>query len=894
MDNQEAHIQTDPVKTAKCPNCGGDVVVEGKASFSQTKCPACGKEFTVPAQFGHFLLLKMMGHGGMGGVFLGHDQMLDRQVAIKVMLKSLGDDPKFVERFQREAQAAAKLNHPNIAQIYSFGQEHGQPYIAMELVSGGALDKMMEKEPGKLDPAFVMKVGSQLASGLSVAAESGLVHGDVKPENVLFDAAGNAKLVDFGLAAMQGDSQEIWGTPYYISPEKVRRQPIDFRADIYSLGGTLYHALTGVPPFEGSDAAAVVKARFNGPPKKPSEVRHDLPKELDEIITRMLEVEPSRRYPTYESLLGDINRYLAKAGPVRNLTGKQGHKIILKGKIGHSITGVTNATVSGLVAEPLSNGAPLGGETPAPTNVGAMVGAVVGGIILLILLVVGGLGWYVHHSHVVEARTHQLQIVDKQAEARRAIAGTIKSTHDFEDNFRELCDKSIREVRETSDRIAKLLPAETAALLVPPPPAALVEALAPPVATNAAPAAATNAIPAAASTTNAAPVAAAAPVVPVARRIVKEYDPADPDAVKPAEPKPAEPAAQVPASAEPSAEPAPEEKKVEIPPCVAKIQDLWMDAYVCSTAVIRIHNALASLAMDAAQADSLKTEDLPTTEALGRLSQSLVERFEAIKGQSDVSAAQRKAGVIKSKAKTILDSTLREIKRAHDKVEADKKAAEEAAAAKAAAEKAAAEHKALVDSEVARVTSKYQGLTTTLLKHLDWALADKQLRGMRGELETAEGRSALDTYVMAIDFMQGLHKYFIKNIGGFTFKNGFMATNVNEKTFMFYKAATRPGVPPTVNTVTWDSFYSKHPGRLNELFIEFVELGRDRHHLGLMEWSEHMMGAALTLRTLYADQPSAAPRAEALVKKAVKDFTPCERHAVKLFPDLKFDAVPAE
>ncbi len=114
-----------------------------------------------------------------------------------------------------------------------------------------------------------MRVGQQVADALALAAESGLVHGDVKPENVLFDADGNAKLVDFGLAAMQGDSDEIWGTPFYISPEKVRRQKIDYRADIYSLGGTLYHVLTGVPPFDGPDPTAVVKARFEGPPKKP-------------------------------------------------------------------------------------------------------------------------------------------------------------------------------------------------------------------------------------------------------------------------------------------------------------------------------------------------------------------------------------------------------------------------------------------------------------------------------------------------------------------------------------------------------------------------------------------------------------------------------------------------
>ena len=248
-----------------------------------------------PADFGHFLLEKELGHGGMGGVYLARDKMLDRKVAIKVMLKELGSDPTFVERFQREAQAAARLNHPNIAQIYSFGQEQGMPYIAMELVPGGSLDKDMEENPGSLDVVRVMRIGQQMVDALALAAEQGLVHGDVKPENVLYAEDGTAKLVDFGLAAMQGDSNEIWGTPYYISPEKCRRQKIDFRADIYSLGGTLYHALTGQPPFEGEDANAVVRARFEGAPPKPSEVRADVPPEVDAIIMRMLELEPAMR-----------------------------------------------------------------------------------------------------------------------------------------------------------------------------------------------------------------------------------------------------------------------------------------------------------------------------------------------------------------------------------------------------------------------------------------------------------------------------------------------------------------------------------------------------------------------------------------------------------------------
>ena len=197
---------------------------------------------------------------------------------------------------------------------------------------------------------------------------------------VLFDADGNAKLVDFGLAAMQGESNEIWGTPYYISPEKVRRQKIDYRADIYSLGGTLYHALTGVAPFEGEDATEVVKARFNGPPKKPSEVRPDLPPEVDPIIMRMLEVEPSMRYPTYQSLLGDFKRFLSKAGPAK--TSKMtSPKVKIKGtKINMKLTADEKAPAPMDVAdlEPIDGEEVDGKKGMNPL---AIVGMVAGGVV---------------------------------------------------------------------------------------------------------------------------------------------------------------------------------------------------------------------------------------------------------------------------------------------------------------------------------------------------------------------------------------------------------------------------------------------------------------------------------------------------------------------------------
>ena len=436
-----------------------------------------------PADFGHFVLEKELGHGGMGGVYLARDKMLDRRVGIKVMLKSLGADPKFVERFQREAQAAARLNHPNIAQIYSFGQEQGMPYIAMELVPGGSLDKEMEANPGTLDVVHVMRVGQQVADALALAAESGLVHGDVKPENVLFDSDGNAKLVDFGLAAMQGDSDEIWGTPYYISPEKVRRQKIDYRADIYSLGGTLYHVLTGVPPFDGPDPTAVVKARFEGPPKNPSELRPDIPPEVDAIIMRMLELEPSMRYPTYQSLLGDFKRYLAKAGPVKT-TKTSAPKLKFKGakpKMSLSATGSGNtASLDGEVADlqPIGD---LDGEEEEKKSmgVGAMVGLVAGGVVLLVLLVAGGLWWYMSSVAAEKEERNEQMIAEKQAKARQSIQKTIKTVQEDYADFHKFVLQSDAVVSQTVEAVQKVVPEElkdAAAEILSPPSSPAIEA----------------------------------------------------------------------------------------------------------------------------------------------------------------------------------------------------------------------------------------------------------------------------------------------------------------------------------------------------------------------------------------------------------------------------------
>lgn len=264
---------------------------------------------TVPARLGAFVLLEMLGKGGMGAVYRALDTTLDRQVAIKVMRGALGHNLQFSADLAHEARAAAALNHPNVAHVYTFGEEMGQPYIVMELAAGGRLDKII-KEEGSLDEARALRVASEVAQGLQAAHEAGLIHADIKPANIVFDEKGAAKVVDFGLAqsashAVEGG--ESWGTPFYVSPEQVRKQKIDHRTDIYSLGATLFHALTGRPPFKAGSALKTVQARLEKPAPDVRSIRPELGEDTARIVARMLEQTRARRYPTYTSLLADLS-----------------------------------------------------------------------------------------------------------------------------------------------------------------------------------------------------------------------------------------------------------------------------------------------------------------------------------------------------------------------------------------------------------------------------------------------------------------------------------------------------------------------------------------------------------------------------------------------------------
>lgn len=427
---------------------------------------------------GNFLLERELGAGGMGGVYMGRDKMLDRPVAVKVMLPEYGSNPEFVDTFKKEAQAAARLIHPNIVQVYSYGIYNGMPYMALELASGGSLFGLMKANPGKVDIQRALKICQQTALALQCATDQGVIHGDVKPENILLDSNGNAKLADFGLAAMQKNTDEIWGTPYYISPEKVKKEAIDFRADMYSLGGTLYHALTGVSPFEGEDAIAVVKKRFECAPKKPSEIRPEITPAIDELVMKMLELDKENRYPSFEALLEAFKETLttgltrkmpvssvsstsgetkAKASGSKKITVK-GKKMMLKKASASTAEGETPPADEEKVQTPVSPNSEEDDEGESGSAIAKkMILGVVGGI-AAIGAIAGFLFWYIAHDKAVKAEEQRQAIVMGCNKARKAIAEHRANAEKFDADFREFAAKATIECEKYSAELAKLLP----------------------------------------------------------------------------------------------------------------------------------------------------------------------------------------------------------------------------------------------------------------------------------------------------------------------------------------------------------------------------------------------------------------------------------------------------
>jgi eukaryotic-like serine/threonine-protein kinase len=258
--------------------------------------------------------------GGMAEVYLARDQLLDRPVAIKVLFPEYARDSSFVERFRREAQSAANLNHPNIVAIYDWGQEQGTYFIVMEYVRGRSLREIVRVD-GAFSARRTAEIGAEIAGALEFAHRNGVVHRDIKPGNVLLTADGDVKVTDFGIARA-GTSEAltqtgaVMGTATYFSPEQAQGLEVDGRSDVYSLGVVLYEMVTGVPPFTGESPVAVAYKHVREDPPRPSAHAPDLPPDLERIILAAMSKDVDARYQTAEELRTDLLRFVRGQPPL--------------------------------------------------------------------------------------------------------------------------------------------------------------------------------------------------------------------------------------------------------------------------------------------------------------------------------------------------------------------------------------------------------------------------------------------------------------------------------------------------------------------------------------------------------------------------------------------------
>jgi serine/threonine protein kinase len=291
------------LRLAVCGRCKAKHWLAGDLPPLETvDCNKCGHPCILPTRIRNFELREIIASGGMGTVYRAFDVSLERMVAVKMLKRGMAEDPQVMESLYREARATAALNHTNIIHIYSFDEHEGSPYIVMELADHGSLDNWIDRD-GVVPELNVLDIGIRMTSALDAALMRNLLHRDIKPGNILFDEYGEPKLVDFGLARQAENNDEyeaeIFGTPYYVAPEKSQRQGEDFRSDMYSLGCTLYHALTGHVPFEAETVTEVIEGHVQTPLTPPNAVRPEITQTTSDAIVTAMAKNPADRFASY-------------------------------------------------------------------------------------------------------------------------------------------------------------------------------------------------------------------------------------------------------------------------------------------------------------------------------------------------------------------------------------------------------------------------------------------------------------------------------------------------------------------------------------------------------------------------------------------------------------------
>ncbi len=357
-------------------------------------------------------LLKRIGRGGMADVFLAHDILLDRDVAVKVLFPEHAIDPNFVERFRREAQAVAGLNHPNIVSVYDWGQTGNTYFMAMEFVDGRTLAEALRRS-GRMTAKSAATVAMAIANALAYAHRNNVVHRDIKPANILMGNDGAIKVVDFGIARALDSGHDagltqdgaVMGTATYFSPEQAKGEGLDLRSDLYSLGIVLYELVSGRPPFTGDSALATAYKQVNEDAERLKNLVPDVPMALEAIVAKCMAKDATVRYPNAEALRDDLRRFINGEATLAVDEARV--------RSGKAPLGPGNLDQATTVMPPVNTTTPSGG-TPrtavmpttmqpvetlpdyddAPSKRGYIIGAVVAGVVVLagIIFLIASMG----------------------------------------------------------------------------------------------------------------------------------------------------------------------------------------------------------------------------------------------------------------------------------------------------------------------------------------------------------------------------------------------------------------------------------------------------------------------------------------------------------------------
>jgi serine/threonine-protein kinase len=358
---------------------------------------------------------RRLARGGMAQVYLARDRMLDRPVAVKELVPEFATDPSFVERFRREAQAAANLAHPNIVGVYDWGTQDGTYFIVMEYIDGPSLSQVIRRD-GPLHPHRSAELTAEVAAALGFAHSRGVVHRDVKPGNVLLTGSGQAKVTDFGIArALSAPDDDltqagsVMGTATYFSPEQAQGLPVDPRSDLYSLGVVFYEMVTGRTPFTGDTPLAIAYKHVQDPPPPPTTIIPDLPPGVEAIIMKLLRKRPEERYTSAEDLRADLRRYL------------QGEPTNAERELG-AVVGAAAAGMAATTMQPATQVEPAADSqaVPAEEHPKSRTGWFLAGLVVLLAALAGGLFWFANDISSTEVELPDL-VGERRDEAERQL-----------------------------------------------------------------------------------------------------------------------------------------------------------------------------------------------------------------------------------------------------------------------------------------------------------------------------------------------------------------------------------------------------------------------------------------------------------------------------------------